>query len=86
MKDMGDELRAEVRKSEKMRNATRLYYYKWLISKPVMGAASYENFINSWAGQQWFNKHQQPIESFAKEQNHRFLQNYKVDYPVQEAV
>lgn len=83
-RDMETEIKAEIRKSEKMKNATRLYYYKWLLSTPNLHAAtSYEIFINSWAGQQWFSKHKQKIESFAEEQNRRFLQNYKVDYPKQ---
>lgn len=81
IRDIDDEIKAEIRKSEKMGNATRLYYYKWVMKEAMIAIASYERFINSWAGIQWFKKHQSDIETMTNELNHRFLKSYKVEFP-----
>jgi len=80
-RDMTDEIKKEIIKSEKMKNATRWYYYNWLLSVPVRAPTSYEKFINSYAGEKWFNRHEPQIKSFADEQKRRFQQNYKIEYP-----
>lgn len=81
IRDIGDEINAEIRKSEKMQNATRLYYYKWALKEALIAVSSYEKFINSWAGTQWFKKHQSDIEAMTYKLNHRFLKSYKVEFP-----
>lgn len=80
-RDMTDEIKKEIIKSDKMKNATRWYYYNWLLSVPVRAATSYEKFINSYAGEKWFNRHEPQIKNFADEQKRRFQQNYKIEYP-----
>ena len=44
-------------------------------------AVSFEKFINSWAGENWFNRNEMKIEAYAEEQNRRFQTNFKVVYP-----
>ena len=80
-RDMGAELKAEIRKSEKMQNATRVVYYVKMLHNGMVAVASYENFINSWAGQEWFKKHKPEIENFANVYNKRFQKNYKIEDP-----
>jgi hypothetical protein len=79
--DMFDEIKAEVRKSEKMNNATRIFYYTELLNTRPTAATSYETFINSWAGEEWFKRNRGAIQKFADESNRRFQKNYKVETP-----
>lgn len=81
IRDMASEIQAEILKSEKMRNATRLYYYKWALKEALSAVSSYENFINSWAGTQWFKKHKSEIQSWTDNKNRRYQLNYKVEFP-----
>jgi hypothetical protein len=81
-RDLNDELKQEIRKSMKMNNGTRLFYYNQLFNNSDLTAAtSYENFINSWAGNQWFKKYESEIKNFVNSENKRFLKSYKVDRP-----
>lgn len=79
--EMIDQFKNELRKSKKQNNATRYYYYQELIKMMPDAAVSYEKFINSWAGEEWFKKNESKIKKFADESNHRFLTNFKVEYP-----
>lgn len=79
--EMIDQFKNELRKSKKQNNATRYYYYQELIKMMPDAAVSYEKFINSWAGEEWFKKNESKIKKFADESNRRFLTNFKVEYP-----
>lgn len=79
--DMHEQLKAALRQAKKEKNATKVFYYSWAIIKGLSAVASYEKFINSWAGEKWFAKHKGEIEKFAKEENSRFQQNYKIETP-----
>ena len=79
--DMVDQLKSELRKSKKQQNATRSFYYAGLLKNVPAAAVSFEKFINSWAGENWFNRNEMKIEAYAEEQNRRFQTNFKVVYP-----
>ena len=80
-RDTQAEIKAQITKSKKLNNATRLYYYEWLLSMGFSACSGYDQFIGSWAGQEWFNKNKNNIQSMADESNKRFQTYYKVYAP-----
>lgn len=75
--DFEDHIRYEIKKSHKLRNATRLFYYTEALAQPgVLAVASFERFRGSWAFDGWFAKHRDQILAFVDEQRRRFQLNY----------
>lgn len=66
-----EQIQAEVKKSHKMRDMARLFYYTQL-SENSRAAVSYESFKGSWAHSQWIAKHGPEIERERDSKNRRF--------------
>lgn len=79
--DMREQILAGIRQGKKQNNATKIFYYSWLLIKGMLASASYEKFINSWAGEKWFEKHKGEIEKFAREEKARSQKDYKIEAP-----
>jgi hypothetical protein len=68
---MYDFIKRQYKIALKKGNATAAYYYAELNDKlkndNLLAMSSYEIFINSWAGQEWFKKKKKIITDFAKD-------------------
>lgn len=75
--DFEDHIRYEIKKSHKLRNATRLIYYTEALEQPgVVALASFEQFRGSWAFNDWFASRRNKILAFVDEQQRRFRLTY----------
>ena len=75
--DFEDHIRYEIKKSHKLRNATRLIYYTEALEQPGgVAIASFERFRGTWAFDGWFAKHRDKILAFVDEQRRRFQLTY----------
>lgn len=72
-----DRIYAEINKSRKLKNATRLFYYQEAMQQPgLVALASFETFRGSWAYDSWFAARRAQILAFVEEQGRRFLVEY----------
>lgn len=66
----GEQIYAEIQKSRKQKDASRLFYYQQAVNH--IACASWETFKGSWAYDQWMLRNKDAIQKFVDEQNQRF--------------
>ena len=75
--DYEDQLRYQINRSRKLKNATRLFYYQEAMQQPgLVALASFETFRGSWAYDSWFAARRNQILAFVDEESRRFQTNY----------
>ena len=65
-----EQIRAEIRRSRKLRDSARLFYYTEALKYSAV--AGWDTFRKSWAGEQWLAQNAGRINAFRAEQNTRF--------------
>ena len=66
---MADQYQTEIKKSQKLGNATRLYFYLQSQKRDLVATVDYETFVKSWAGQNWLEKNISKIKELAEREN-----------------
>lgn len=78
--DMFSGIEAGVRTAYKERNLTKLFYYLQARMRyqggRLQGMVGYQDFINSWAGQEWFAKHKHQIEELEQQEKGNHMANF----------
>ena len=67
-----EQIQAEIKKSHKKRDMSRLFYYTQLAEASLCASVSYETFKGSWAHSQWIAKYGAEIASRRDNMNKRF--------------